>query len=404
MSQSQRFSRLPETRIGHPAVPFAEEIATEAAAPDSMQDEYIAQINAKNLGGMLKSERAKIRDLKSNEKDELTSILMNPHASPFIREIIDQGLKEMGYHGEAISGDSDVEHPTSKELIDTITYQKPNKRYIVANNKFLNILQYLVHEQKRNASPDETEVVSTYKDKYEARLQELTRKNILPASIVDRRLYLLYETPVTSDPRESATAHGYHSSSNGAVIHEKQVGSSREEHIVFHELTHALASSDMTPGGDIVQSRGFYGPGELNRVFNEGVTEMITSALLTDESRGDIHYYPHEQNLIVALCECSNGEISSRDFVDAYFAGHDSEKDATWLLRKLRDVYSPDLITRIDRAHYKTSKKTLQDISQQLYRDWATIHATQDDAEKIATRMLTVEDGKLIAENFLIDL
>lgn len=383
----KRFPTIPDSKVGNSAVSFAELTALDQS-----------DLEAKTLGGMLKGAREDIRALGESESQELTSVLLGPNTSPFIRKIIDKALAEIGEAKESVSEMSD-----SRRLVEAITYQRKNKRYTLPNKGFLNVLQYLAHERGDDNPVEETEVVSFYKDEYEERARRLVSQGVLPPGIVDERLYLLYKTPVTSDPRAAGDLLGYHSPLHGVVIYEEHTDGPEEKATVFHELTHAISSGAMTPDGEQVFVNGFRGSGRLERVFNEGVTELITSALLKKDSCGEHVVYAQEQNLIIALCECSEGEITPRDFIDIYFAKEGDTKNVQWLSDRLSEVYSTRLMTMIRRSAYGDSEKNLRNITMGLYRDWAKLYANEDNVEKIADRMLDAEDGRLVAGNPLCE-
>lgn len=385
----------------HPSEEFASDVLffSEESIDTMMVYDHEFREMQKNLGGKLKETRSHLKELDAERKQALVGTLLSEDCSPFIRSIVEAGLKVIDESATEAEQNRYEQSPAAK-IIDALTKQNPNKRYVVPNRSLLNVLEYY-KTQHPDPEDYDTPTVTVYKELYEKRVVELVREGILPQNAVGQLMLVQLVTIGFVDSLHAAGVMGR----DGIKIRKPHVGTDEEAPIIVHELTHALRY-DLH--ADIFNPN--YGVNaEIYRIFDEGTTELMTELILQDEyDSANNNAYPDERNLIIALCELSDGQLTAKDFIDVFFAVDDGAKNVPWLLKNIATIYSPQILGRM-RASSNKPKNTkgltrLQSITTDLYLERARRdELTTDETGIIADRLYDVSSGVLSRKNFLFE-
>ena len=348
---------------------------------------------AKDLGVLLIAARSDVLQM-SRSGSQVIERTFSEHAPSYIRMLTEWAAHDIAEKSDGSIDASDI------ELSEVLTHQKANRRYALSNRAFLNVLQwYSAHT--REALKDETEVEQDYKEAYEERYTALVKEGIIPQTAA-ANILVLYKMLLSQD-NYSDSHMGYFSKRTGAVIHSRVIDTPREKKVVFHELTHAMGSYFIEGEGDVFDNESFNRHAkktESARIFSEGTTELITAALLSDEYR--FGTYARERNLIIALCETSEGAIHGRDFVEAYF---DDEK-ALLLVEQINQTFGPSILEQLDAPKKSSSNKdglsTMQRVTIDLYKAWAAKQGVSKEAGAVAAdRIIDAADSIVSNPQFL---
>lgn len=364
--------------------------------------EYIA---GWELNDPLYEQRVQIRNLDATGAERFADRILGPDGSPFLRGIIEDAMAKMGEEIPGFSSQSTGDKLQQLITVDMEDAWKDPEACVIPDATFLNILQYAA--DRRDGM-----TVAEYKRQYEERFRALVERGILPPKALNRLAFLPY-TPVGSvepiegmlnpdDPSSSGWA-GETTDEGACVINTKAISTEEERKVVFHELTHALATNQLSPDGEIemspLEESVWIGGGKYNemiRIFNEGVTELITTALLEEYTK-DAGSYTGEQNIITALCDCSDGQLVPQNFVEAYFAEGDDETDMSWLLDKIQTIYPDELIDNINQGKYEPWLSAAS-----IYIEWRRSHPQSLAAGWMQERQTESFQG-LVLPNLLAD-